>query len=89
MGIALRLIDRGCSEEKAFSALPFSVESRADALAVALELDLNQIIPADQTLEVAISAVLKDQDGNLSYWALRHPRPQPDFHRRGSFIVAL
>ena len=29
---------------------------------------------------LALTAVLEHQDGRLSYWALHHPCPQPDFH---------
>ena len=76
-------------EEPAFTALAFTVQSQRGALSLALELDLDKIVPADQALEVAISAVLKHKDGSMTYWALAHCGPQPDFHRRDSFIIAL
>jgi len=79
----------GMVEEPAFTALAFTVQRQRGALALALELDLSKIVPADQALEVAISAVLKHEDGSVTYWALTQCGPQPDFHRRDSFIIAL
>ena len=29
---------------------------------------------------IGLSAVVETTDGTLSYWALAHPRAQPDFH---------
>ena len=80
---------QGMQEETSFQALPLSVESQADALLFALEFNLDKIISADQIMDVAISTVIKHKDGNLSYWALTHPGPQPDFHRRDSLIIEL
>lgn len=79
----------GMAEEAAFDVLPFSVERKRDALSLSLELDLGKIVPADASLEVAISAILKHKEGAATYWALTHRGPQPDFHRRDSFIIAL
>ena len=80
---------QGMAEETAFTSLPFNVRRRQDSLRLALEVDLARIVPADQTLEVAIAAVIKTGDGQVSYWALTHPGPRPDFHRRDSFLVEL
>ena len=38
-------------------------------------------------LEVALTAVVEQGDGTLSYWGLVHPGPEPDFHRRDSFVL--
>ena len=80
---------QGMQEETAFALLPFSVQGQPDSLRLALELDLEKIVQPDQALEVAVSAVIKPRDGEVTYWALTHPRPQPDFHCRDSFIVDL
>jgi hypothetical protein len=40
-------------------------------------------------LALALSAVLEDADGCLSYWALRHPASRPDFHHPGGFVLTL
>lgn len=38
---------------------------------------------------LALAAVIEQRDGSLSYWALRHPGPLPDFHHRDGFIAGL
>jgi len=40
-------------------------------------------------MSVALSAVIEDERGELSYWALAHPPGRPDFHHRYGFAVAL
>jgi hypothetical protein len=80
---------KGMKEETAFASLPFRVRREPDSLGLSLELPLNTIIPADKALKVAVSAVIKTTDGRTAYWALTHPAPQPDFHRRDSFILGL
>jgi hypothetical protein len=80
---------QGMAEETAFTSLPLSVGRRADSLEVALELDVGRIVSADQPLMVGIAAVIKRAGGGLTYWALTHPGPQADFHRRDSFLVEL
>lgn len=76
-------------EEEAFTSLPFNVISSTDAFMLDLEFDLDKIIPADETLKVGISAVIKQRDGNTSYWALAHTGQKTDFHKRESFIIEL
>jgi hypothetical protein len=41
------------------------------------------------TLRIAAAAVLEDEGGRLSYWALRHPPGRPDFHHPDSFALEL
>ena len=38
-------------------------------------------------LSLALSAVVEDDAGKLSYWALRHPPGKPDFHHPDSFAL--
>ena len=40
-------------------------------------------------IAVGISAVMEEQDGTNSYWALRHPPGKPDFHHREAFALEL
>ncbi|MFM7675163.1 MAG: DOMON-like domain-containing protein [Synechococcus sp.] len=40
-------------------------------------------------LRIGITAVLEDLRGDLSYWALAHTGPEPDFHRCDSFLLRL
>ena len=40
-------------------------------------------------LRLGLSAVLKDNRGKLSYWALAHPGTKPDFHDPACFTARL
>lgn len=40
-------------------------------------------------LRLALSAVVEDTSGALSYWALHHPPGQPDFHHPHGFALRL
>ena len=40
-------------------------------------------------LTVGLSAVIEEQSGAKSYWALRHPSGPPDFHDRACFTALL
>jgi hypothetical protein len=46
-------------------------------------------IPPHASLQLALSAVIEDKSGMLSYWALRHPPGKPDFHHRDAFALDL
>ena len=80
---------QGMAEETALTSLPVNVRRRSDSLRLDLELDVEKIVAADQPLMVGIAAVIKLAAGGLTYWALIHPGPQADFHRRDSFLVEL
>ncbi len=80
---------RGMQEEMAYTTLSFRVQKQSDSLLLALEVDLDKIVQAGQPLDVAISAVIKPNQGEMTYWALTHLGPQADFHRRDSFIIEL
>lgn len=86
-----RLTDyrQGIQEEPAIQELPFTVNRQDEMLTLALEVDLAAIIPVDKPLEVAVSTVLQHVDGRLSYWALNHPGPEPDFHSREGFVIKM
>lgn len=45
--------------------------------------------PQGGGLRIALSTVVEDREGSLSYWALRHPPGRPDFHHPESFSLAL
>lgn len=63
--------------------------------ATTLELDamlrLDALSPghANTALSLAISTVIEHRDGSLSYWALKHPSGQPDFHHPDAFAATL
>jgi hypothetical protein len=43
----------------------------------------------NRCLRIALSTVVEDREGRLSYWALRHPPGRPDFHHPQAFSLAL
>lgn len=40
-------------------------------------------------LQLALSAVIEEKDGILSYWALKHPPGKPDFHHPEAFAMEM
>lgn len=44
---------------------------------------------APQTLRVGLNAVVEQDTGALSYWALRHAPGRPDFHHPDAFALTL
>ena len=40
-------------------------------------------------LALALSAIVEDETGSLSYWALRHAPGRPDFHHPDAFALTL
>lgn len=79
----------GMREEERLTALPFAIDSGTDALRVAVEASLDSFIGMDEPLEAGISAVIRLRGGGTEFWALAHPGPAPDFHRRESFLIRL
>jgi hypothetical protein len=73
--------------EGAIAAPAIDVQRTANGLA----LEARFALPPLSCMELAIglSAVVEDADGGLSYWALRHPSAQPDFHLREGFVLSL
>jgi len=67
------------------TSLPYTLRRSEGALQMHFQLDLSRWIPADQSLEVSLTAVLEHPQRGLSYWAWQHSGDQPDFHRRDSF----
>ena len=51
-----------------------------------LQLPEGAIAGAAQRAEVALTAVIEDESGSLSYWSARHPAGRPDFHHPESFF---
>ncbi len=80
---------QGMQEEPAITSLPFSIERKQDSFRLSLKLDMDNIVPANQTVEAAVSAVIKPGNSPMRYWALVHPGQQADFHRRDGFIIDL
>jgi len=45
--------------------------------------------PGGRTLKLALTAVVEDNSGTLSYWALQHAPGKPDFHHPDGFVLEL
>jgi len=57
-----------------------------------LELDAEirpESLPSGRSLRLGLSAVVEDARGEMTYWALRHPEGQPDFHHSNAFVLPL
>ncbi len=56
----------------------------SDRLCLDVRLEMRDLPHAGR---IAFSAVVEDDAGDLSYWALKHVSPKPDFHHPGSSIT--
>lgn len=63
----------------------------ADSLRLSARVRLDALPPSCRAprLRLAVSAVVETTGGALSYWALRHPGAEPDFHHPASFVLEL
>jgi hypothetical protein len=59
------------------------------ALEAVIPLEALLALPGDGTLLLGLAAVIEDQNGNLSYWALAHRAEKPDFHSPAGFVVEI
>jgi hypothetical protein len=54
-----------------------------------IRLDRLPALDAGAPLALAVSAVVEERGGALSYWALRHAPGKPDFHHAEAFALEL
>ena len=67
----------------------FACSRQGDAACLALEAFWPDLpLPAAAVWRVGLCAVLQAA-GALSYWALRHPMPRPDFHHFAGRLLRL
>jgi hypothetical protein len=68
-----------------------AVRARAGRIELEATVRLQRLSPplAAGKLSVGLSAVIEDSEGELSYWALRHPPGKPDFHHPETFALEL
>ena len=64
------------------------ITCQRDAHTLTLEA-LLPLPPSSAPLRLGLSAVIETADGALSYWALAHPAPRPDFHQRAGWTLRL
>jgi len=67
------------------------VNREDDRLELAASIRLDCLLQAQPGagLQLALSAVVEDEHGVLSYWALSHPPGRPDFHHPDAFVLEL
>ena len=66
-----------------------TVRSAAGGFELDARVRLSRLSPIyrSASLALAVSAVVEDDSGNLSYWALGHPSGKPDFHHPDAFTL--
>ncbi|HYE37849.1 DOMON-like domain-containing protein [Methylocaldum sp.] len=75
-------------------------QTRPPKIALTLDahrLELNTLIRLNDlpielegaNLRLGVSAVIEEEGGRLSYWALMHPPGKPDFHHPDNFVLEL
>jgi hypothetical protein len=73
--------------------VPPSLEVRSfdDRLELDAAIRLPELVdrPVGRTLKLALSTVIEDESGTLSYWALKHAPGKPDFHHPDGFVLEL
>ncbi len=69
-------------------ALSIEVGPKPDGWTLQAELDLHRLaaLPRQAFWRLALSAVIEDMKGEISYWALVHPPGKPDFHHPDCFV---
>lgn len=80
---------QGMREEPVFASLPFDVREDPGSLRLSLSADIGKVVPRDAAAELGVCAVVRTKGGGTSHWALAHPGPRPDFHRRDGFRLLL
>ena len=55
----------------------------------AARLELTATIQENHPCKLGLSAVIEEQNGALSYWALRHAPGKPDFHHPDAFALQI
>lgn len=68
-----------------------AIESRPERLDLYALVDLARLSPAyrQARLRVGLAVIIGEENGGISYWALRHAPGKPDFHHPDAFALAL
>jgi hypothetical protein len=65
-----------------------SADDRLD-LDATIHLHRLPMMPHNACLRLGLSAVIEEENGVLSYWALKHPPGRPDFHHPDGFALEI
>ena len=66
-----------------------TVAETASELTVTADVALREVSAAPWPWRIGLSAVVEVRGGGRAYFALRHPRENPDFHDAAGFVVML
>lgn len=67
-----------------------AAQRMSDSLRIDAGIDVGMLARLNgNALTIALAAVVEDEEGVLSYWALRHPPGKPDFHHPDGFVFKL
>lgn len=88
---AFRSYRDGRALENAELTPEITVSCKADHLELNAVIDFSRLsgLQPKSRLRLGLSAVIEEQDGKLSFWALRHPEGNPDFHHPIAFALEL
>lgn len=64
-------------------------EHTVNELRVNVRVDLAPLVDTTRNIRLALSAVIEDDTGAISYWALKHAPDRPDFHHPAGFILEV
>ena len=81
----------GMAPERAVIDPHIEVQRERSELGLSAAVDLSGIeaLAANSDWRVGLSAVIENQNGGKSYWALAHPDGKPDFHHPDSLVLVL
>jgi hypothetical protein len=54
-----------------------------------LDVILNGSLLPEAPISMSLTAVIEEQNGTKSYWALAHPPGDPNFHHPACFMATL
>lgn len=76
------------------SAPRIEVSRSGSQLIVEARVEMQGLLPqswraSGARLRMALSAVIENEGGRISYWALKHAPDKPDFHHAAGFILEV
>jgi hypothetical protein len=82
---------RGMTAETTAAAPRIDVHTSESELRLSATLDLSGLaaLPGTDDWRLALSAIIEEESGRKSYWALAHPPGKPDFHQPDGFALDL
>jgi hypothetical protein len=79
--------ERGVQQDHAGNSRDFAKPFLELTATLGMEKMLD--LPVSEPWHLGLSAVIEEENGNKSYWALTHPVGAPDFHHRDCFALEL